>query len=125
MLFFNFFLFFFFFLMIRRPPRSTLFPYRRSSDLRDVGLILTNEVHAAFGVNVALLNDGFEREVCVLMGQVYLSLDSGKRLTPHLEIWNLNIGGQLRVVYCALTGDIGGENAGERAGSLLDALQLV
>src|SRR3712207_7549311 len=24
----------FFFLMIRRPPRSTLFPYRRSSDLR-------------------------------------------------------------------------------------------
>src|SRR2546422_8446923 len=28
-----FFFFFFFFLMIRRPPRSTLFPYRRSSDL--------------------------------------------------------------------------------------------
>src|SRR6266496_6694946 len=27
------FFFFFFFLMIRRPPRSTLFPYRRSSDL--------------------------------------------------------------------------------------------
>src|SRR2546427_56992 len=27
-------LFFFFFLMIRRPPRSTLFPYTRSSDLR-------------------------------------------------------------------------------------------
>src|SRR6266480_5382322 len=26
--------FFFFFLMIRRPPRSTLFPTRRSSDLR-------------------------------------------------------------------------------------------
>src|SRR5947207_5761688 len=26
-------LFFFFFLMIRRPPRSTLFPYTRSSDL--------------------------------------------------------------------------------------------
>src|SRR5574338_788982 len=29
----SFFSFFFFFLMIRRPPRSTLFPYRRSSDL--------------------------------------------------------------------------------------------
>src|SRR6266568_7430002 len=29
------FLAFFFFLMIRRPPRSTLFPYRRSSDLPD------------------------------------------------------------------------------------------
>src|SRR2546427_8882852 len=27
---------FFFFLMIRRPPRSTLFPYRRSSDLERV-----------------------------------------------------------------------------------------
>src|SRR5437660_4764948 len=27
-------LYFFFFLMIRRPPRSTLFPTRRSSDLR-------------------------------------------------------------------------------------------
>src|SRR3989441_13126513 len=28
--------FFFFFLMIRRPPRSTLFPYTRSSDLADM-----------------------------------------------------------------------------------------
>src|SRR6267143_5444892 len=28
------FLLFFFFLMIRRPPRSTLFPTRRSSDLK-------------------------------------------------------------------------------------------
>src|SRR5216684_4779376 len=32
--FFFFFFFFFFCLMIRRPPRSTLFPTRRSSDLR-------------------------------------------------------------------------------------------
>src|SRR5690348_18311950 len=31
-LYYSFFLFFFF-LMIRRPPRSTLFPTRRSSDL--------------------------------------------------------------------------------------------
>src|SRR6478609_10993283 len=30
-----FYFFFFFFLMIRRPPRSTLFPYTRSSDLND------------------------------------------------------------------------------------------
>src|SRR5688572_33129340 len=29
--------FFFFFLMIRRPPRSTLFPTRRSSDLTGQG----------------------------------------------------------------------------------------
>src|SRR5437660_2856331 len=27
--------FFFFFLMLRRPPRSTLFPYTTSSDLRE------------------------------------------------------------------------------------------
>src|SRR5207248_9374957 len=32
-LFCFFFVFFFFFLMFRRPPRSTLFPTRRSSDL--------------------------------------------------------------------------------------------
>src|SRR5688572_31858708 len=32
-LYFFCFIFFFFFLMIRRPPRSTLFPTRRSSDL--------------------------------------------------------------------------------------------
>src|SRR6267378_6669962 len=32
-MFYFLFFFFFFFLMIRRPPRSTLFPTRRSSDL--------------------------------------------------------------------------------------------
>ena len=32
---FFFIFFYFFFLMIRRPPRSTLFPSRRSSDLGD------------------------------------------------------------------------------------------
>src|SRR2546430_13301505 len=31
--------FFFFFLMIRRPPRSTLFPTRRSSDLAITGTV--------------------------------------------------------------------------------------
>src|SRR6267142_5201213 len=35
-LFIPIYFFFFFFLMIRRPPRSTLFPTRRSSDLRVV-----------------------------------------------------------------------------------------
>src|SRR5574341_557661 len=37
-----FWFFFFFFLMIRRPPRSTLFPSRRSSDLDD-GCALAEE----------------------------------------------------------------------------------
>src|SRR6202158_6430904 len=31
-------LLYFFFLMIRRPPRSTLFPYTRSSDLREASV---------------------------------------------------------------------------------------
>src|SRR5690348_17465862 len=40
MVVFNY-VFVFFFLMIRRPPRSTLFPTRRSSDLRqDAGSIV-------------------------------------------------------------------------------------
>src|SRR3712207_7493696 len=30
--------------MIRRPPRSTLFPYRRSSDLEAVGVVAVGEV---------------------------------------------------------------------------------
>src|SRR5205085_11292089 len=38
----------FFFLMIPRPPRSTLFPYRRSSDL--VGAGRTELVRALFGL---------------------------------------------------------------------------
>src|SRR6266498_3258930 len=40
-------MFFFFFLMIRRPPRSTLFPTRRSSDL---GLELLDPALDAIGV---------------------------------------------------------------------------
>src|SRR5438309_11066429 len=38
--YFLLFSFFFFFLMIRRPPRSTLFPTRRSSDLRCIPSLL-------------------------------------------------------------------------------------
>src|SRR3712207_7221436 len=34
--------------MIRRPPRSTLFPYRRSSDLTGI-LYISDEVQTAFG----------------------------------------------------------------------------
>src|SRR6195952_5607618 len=43
---------FFFFLMIRRPPRSTLFPTRRSSDLINVA-----HVHARQVVKRALANN--------------------------------------------------------------------
>src|SRR5436190_15047121 len=37
-------LFFFFFLMIRRPPRSTLFPYRRSSNFYRFGVITSHSI---------------------------------------------------------------------------------
>src|SRR5258708_11898904 len=46
---------FFFFLMIRRPPRSTLFPTRRSSDLYFVHAIVESERHDVVGAgNLAL-----------------------------------------------------------------------
>src|SRR3712207_8823808 len=42
-----------FFLMIRRPPRSTLFPTRRSSDLG--GVPASNFQGSSFGVNPSLV----------------------------------------------------------------------
>src|SRR2546426_7806077 len=47
MLSFLLFFFFFFFLMIRRPPRSTLFPSRRSSDLADRRFRRVDDVRGA------------------------------------------------------------------------------
>src|SRR5947207_15188884 len=55
-LFFVFFFFFFFFLMIRRPPRSTLFPTRRSSDLKaghKIGSIAIVNENTDYGTSVA------------------------------------------------------------------------
>src|SRR5690242_21960197 len=52
------FLFFFFFLMIRRPPRSTLFPTRRSSDLRKYFRIRTYE-KIGLGVASPSLGENF------------------------------------------------------------------
>src|SRR5438309_8010250 len=42
----------FFFLMIRRPPRSTLFPTRRSSDL--FGPIIFGQLNASRNANILL-----------------------------------------------------------------------
>src|SRR5690242_21092549 len=51
--------FFFFFLMIRRPPRSTLFPTRRSSDLFEYGRVPGLEhVYAAGDVTARPLKQG-------------------------------------------------------------------
>src|SRR5947207_12437924 len=46
----------FFFLMIRRPPRSTLFPTRRSSDLRGARHVLHR--HRRRGRSAAVLVQG-------------------------------------------------------------------
>src|SRR5205823_14193168 len=43
-----FFFFHFFFLMIRRPPRSTLFPTRRSSDLHGLCPCIRLQTHSGF-----------------------------------------------------------------------------
>src|SRR5690349_23477424 len=42
---------YFFFLMIRRPPRSTLFPTRRSSDLTSISLTPDSAKVGTFGNN--------------------------------------------------------------------------
>src|SRR3989337_2042780 len=49
----------FFFLMIRRPPRSTLFPSRRSSDLAEPGRASALPLEWDFGRVEDLLEDGF------------------------------------------------------------------
>src|SRR2546426_9033492 len=54
--------FFFFFLMIRRPPRSTLFPTRRSSDLTNVPPGLTNVVSVAAGQSYSMALTTFVRD---------------------------------------------------------------
>src|SRR5256885_12531190 len=60
--------------MIRRPPRSTLFPTRRSSDLfinrfyRIGDLIVENRVHAY--CNVIASDHGLRRELKKLLAEV-------------------------------------------------------
>src|SRR2546425_7592679 len=56
--------FFFFFLMIRRPPRSTLFPYRRSSDLAAKGqYLLRSDLDALVCWARRILRANFARQV--------------------------------------------------------------
>src|SRR5215216_384285 len=70
--------FFFFFLMIRRPPRSTLFPTRRSSDLRRRSV-------------------SFERPILLLtllaipLGVVLLVLLERRRMRYALRFTNLDV----------------------------------
>src|SRR2546426_12231216 len=47
--------FFFFFLMIRRPPRSTLFPTRRSSDLECIAMRVARLGRVALVLTAAAL----------------------------------------------------------------------
>ena len=81
---------FLFFLMIRRPPRSTLFPTRRSSDLHEWGVLagenfsslgsaeskyknLNNEGYGAMLVysdNKTMKQDGYNNEVKDLVREI-------------------------------------------------------
>src|SRR5260221_11368083 len=52
-------IFFFFFLMIRRPPRSTLFPTRRSSDLGSSEIIaLRHSYHGRSSLAMGITGQG-------------------------------------------------------------------
>src|SRR5215216_3032047 len=51
---FSVFFFIFFFLMIRRPPRSTPFPTRRSSDLQYSTCLVDSEAHGRTQVRLLL-----------------------------------------------------------------------
>jgi len=66
----------------------------------DVSLILTNQVQRRLlRVNVALLNDGFEREVSVLHEYpVYCALTPENDMSAHLKS-DLTLA-TLRIVYC-------------------------
>src|SRR6266699_5506340 len=55
LIFFSF--FFFFFLMIRRPPRSTLFPTRRSSDLGETAQFRRATAQSVVGEAACPLDD--------------------------------------------------------------------
>src|SRR5713226_4556784 len=64
-----FFFFFFFFLMIRRPPRSTLFPTRRSSDLAvptGAPRVLAAALEAFGRVDILVNNVGLIRDTLIL-----------------------------------------------------------
>src|SRR5476651_2853380 len=61
-------MFFFFFLMIRRPPRSTLFPTRRSSDLSLTGCPRTRLIFFC----AAVQRDRSEEHTSELQSRQYL-----------------------------------------------------
>src|SRR3712207_8202860 len=52
--------------MIRRPPRSTLFPYTRSSDLKRAGRTLAPRDATEFLPYPVLRPDGKRRSLCLL-----------------------------------------------------------
>src|SRR5687768_18537073 len=63
--------FFFFFLMIRRPPRSTLFPTRRSSDLKGFRGFLTTH-RPQFGLRCGLTTLRSEEHTSELQSRLHL-----------------------------------------------------
>src|SRR2546430_6179933 len=67
--------FFFFFLMIRRPPRSTLFPTRRSSDLSGRNIECVGEAVVALKIHLdakilgKIINERSEEHTSELQSQ--------------------------------------------------------
>src|SRR5205085_8174660 len=59
---------FFFFLLMRRPPRSTLFPTRRSSDLTTRAGLLATPLRDRFGIPIRLEFYTHEELQQVLLG---------------------------------------------------------
>src|SRR2546422_9893201 len=67
---------FFFFLMIRRPPRSTLFPTRRSSDLGRI----RDEGCAAPGIEQhASVDELVGKEACIVVRELCPKLYRARR----------------------------------------------
>src|SRR3712207_8518153 len=86
----------FFFLMIRRPPRSTLFPYTRSSDLRvatDRGLAVREQDHRRWHspAGLALADERVEPGLERLAGRRRAVGDLGDRKSTRLNSSHANI----------------------------------
>src|SRR3712207_7147702 len=112
-------MYFFFFLMIRRPPRSTLFPTRRSSDLGGFVNYLYRIFLIYHDISLATIHKSVVSGIAkahtigsqkyFLLGRVALIIDRGQRtidFTSHVSgvdnISSIAVNPQLRTVIVFL-----------------------